>query len=118
MLYNDQLHVRYVETGRNHLDGPSRGFGMGHAPSWVKGQDEAQLRELAMQVPGFPRALDDFCECWDDSARWVATTVDAGGIQRARTLHAEYRAAEVRSRAAEEQDFWDDFDPSGTAWED
>ena len=35
---------RYIETGRNHADGPSRGFPIGHAPAWVEELDKAELQ--------------------------------------------------------------------------
>ena len=45
-----RLYMRYVETDRNHLDGPSRGFGLGHAPAWATEQDEARLRETILKA--------------------------------------------------------------------
>ena len=45
MLCNFRLYMRYVESKRNHLDGPSRGYGLGLAPQWVIDEDEEKLRE-------------------------------------------------------------------------
>ena len=42
-------YMRYVETSRNHADGPSRGFGIGHAPEWVHQSEAIEKRAFTMR---------------------------------------------------------------------
>ena len=37
---------RYIETDRNIADGPSRGFGLGHAPPWAAAAERGLQEEL------------------------------------------------------------------------
>ena len=39
LVLNLRPYWRYIETDRNLADGPSRGFGLGHAPPWAKDRD-------------------------------------------------------------------------------
>lgn len=38
-------YLRYVESKRNHADGPSRGFNVGVAPAWVQEMDRERLKQ-------------------------------------------------------------------------
>ena len=44
-----KAYYRYVESKRNHADGPSRGFPIGVAPEWV-GEQEKELIQRRMQA--------------------------------------------------------------------
>eukprot|EP00972_Heterocapsa_arctica_P059734 8809331-Heterocapsa_arctica.AAC.1 len=35
MVCGIRLYLRYIDTARNHADGPWRGFPIGHAPAWA-----------------------------------------------------------------------------------
>ena len=47
LLFDVRLYLRYVESKRNHADGPSRGFPVGVAPAWV---EEAERREMWKRI--------------------------------------------------------------------
>ena len=46
LVLNLRPYWRYIETDRNVADGPSRGFGLGHAPPWAGERDRALQKEL------------------------------------------------------------------------
>ena len=39
-----KIYPRFIGTLRNVADGPSRGFGVGHAPAWVKEKERRILQ--------------------------------------------------------------------------
>ena len=41
-------YLRYIETKRNHSDGPSRGFPIGIAPEWAQEKEADEIRKMKM----------------------------------------------------------------------
>lgn len=42
-------YMRYIETDRSQADGPSRGFGIGHAPDWSHKREAQQKKVFTQQ---------------------------------------------------------------------
>ena len=49
MAFGFRVYYRYVESKRNHADGPSRGFPLGVAPAWVGAQERRKEIQRALQ---------------------------------------------------------------------